>query len=149
MKELTVLGDEIREKRLSLNLRMNDVAQKAGITRATLCSMEKGNGSCSIGSLFRVLNILNISFKLESEKNDIGRNRASRKNTLLDKKINRFVIMCVEQYAHFKNTSSALAYKRMNKEGIINDLIVDYEDLHGMSSEYLNDYIDTMLGGNN
>ena len=37
----------------------------------------------------------------------------------------------------------------MNKEGIINDLIVDYEDLHGMSSEYLNDYIVTMLGGNN
>ena len=43
MNNATLLGKAIKEKRLSLNLRMDDVARDAGITRPTLWAIEKGN----------------------------------------------------------------------------------------------------------
>ena len=145
MKELNVLGKLIREKRLSLNLRMEDVAKKAGITRATLWSIEKGNGSFSANSLFKVMNLLGLTINVNEAVFDNGRDRATRINTLLDKKINRFIVMCVEQYAGSVNESSASVYKKMLKKGVIRDLTDDYEDLHGMSTMYLNDYIKSLL----
>lgn len=149
MNELTIISDAIREKRLELNLRMEDVAKEAGITRATLSSIENGSGSCSSAALFKVLHVLDINFSLENKADGNKRRRATRTNTALDKKINRFVILCVEQYAHYKRIGSGIAYKKMSKKGVIVDLVDDYEDLHGMSSEYLNDYIDALLGGRN
>ena len=92
MKELLVLGRTIKAKRLALNLRMDDVANKAGITRATLWSIEKGQSNCSICSLFKVLDILGLSFEINNQTNDQTRDRATRINSALDKKINRFVI---------------------------------------------------------
>ena len=62
-----------------------------------------------------------------------------------NKDINRFVIMCIEQYAKYKNISSKDAYLIMSKNNIINKLIDNYEDLHGMSTEYLNDYISSLV----
>ena len=53
--------------------------------------------------------------------------------------------MCVEQYAHSMNRSSEEVYKEMSKKSIIKEMTDDYEDLHGMSTEYLNDYIGKML----
>ena len=55
--------------------------------------------------------------------------------------------MCVEQYANSINKSSASVYKKMSEKGIIKDLTDDYEDLHGMSITYLNDYIGALLDG--
>ena len=63
--------------------------------------------------------------------------------------INRFVIMCVEQYANHISQPSDITYKMMLDSEIIDELIDDYEDLHGMSFTYLNDYIDSLLGQNN
>ena len=37
--------------------------------------------------------------------------------------------------------------KQMKEKGVIDDLINDYEDLHGMSSVYLNDHISSLLAG--
>ena len=148
MKELKNLGKLIKKKRLALNMRMDDVARKADITRATLWSIEKGLGNCSINSLIKVLNVLGISFSFDSTQSDnTKRHRASRTNTLLDKKINRFIIMCVEQFASYSNRSSADVYKEMNDCGVINELRNDYEDLHGMSTTYINEYINAFLGG--
>ena len=59
--------------------------------------------------------------------------------------INRFVIMCVEQYAAFSNQSSANTYKELLDNGIISELENDYEDLHGMSTVWLNEYINGLL----
>ena len=73
------------------------------------------------------------------------RNRATRINTLQDKKINGFIIMCVEQYADSVNKSSGDIYRKMLNKGLIEDMMDDYEDLHGMSKEYLNDYISKRL----
>ena len=61
MEELSILGAAIKEKRLSLNKRMEEVAKEANITRATLWSIEKGTGSCSAASLFKVMNVLGLS----------------------------------------------------------------------------------------
>ena len=147
MENLSVLGTTIKEKRLSLNMRMDDLAKKANITRATLWSIEKGNGNYSITSLFNVMTVLGLSFNVESKENDpVTRNRASRTNTCSDKKINRFVIMCVEQYSNSVNKSSRDVYKKMSEKGVIKELTDDYEDLHGMSSICLNEYIGALLG---
>lgn len=149
MKDLTMLGEVIKDHRLSLNLRMEDVAGKAHISRATLWAIERGDANCSLKSILSVLDILNLSLEIVNNGQTIPnmRSRAPRINTKLDKKINRFIIMCVEQYAKSANLNSGEAYKRMLDNGVINELHDDYEDLHGMSTEYLNEYIDSLLGG--
>ena len=63
----------------------------------------------------------------------------------LDRQINRFIIMCVEQYANSVNQPGAAIYKKMKDSGVIDELTNDYEDLHGMSFTYLNDYIGALL----
>lgn len=149
MENIVALGKNIKNKRLSLNMRMDDVAKQANITRATLWSIEKGEGKCSVTSLFNVMSVLGLSFDVKSDSDKKAkRNRATRINTLQDKKINSFIIMCVEQYADSVNKSSGDIYKKMLNKGLIKDMINDYEDLHGMSTEYLNYYIGTLLGGN-
>lgn len=59
----------------------------------------------------------------------------------MERTINRFIVNCVEQYAKFMSCTSHEAYLKMKSNNVIDDLINDYEDLHGMSTEYLNDYI--------
>ncbi len=146
MEKLLFLGNAIKEKRLALNIRMDDLARKANITRATLWSIEKGTSNCSIGTVFKLMDVLGLDFNLVNHENDNNvRNRATRINTVLDKKINRFVIMCVEQYALSKNKSSSETYKEMLKSGVVKELENDYEDLHGMSTPYLNDYIESLI----
>ena len=65
--------------------------------------------------------------------------------TQQEKDINRFIIICVEQYANSVNQPGAVVYKKMKDSGIIDELTNDYEDLHGMSFVYLNDYIGALL----
>ena len=138
-------GTIIKRRRLSLNMRMEDVSKKANITRATLWSIEKGTGNYSFASLIKVLNILGLSISIDNSISISKRNRASRKNTLIDKKINRFVVMCIEQYALRKKQNSSSVYKKLKDLGIIDELINDYEDLHGMSTIYINELIDSLL----
>ena len=148
MEKTELIGKIIKRKRLSLNLRMDDVAKKVGITRATLWSIEKGSGNYSINTLLAIINFLNLSLNLSDKKQTlIEKERASRLNTSKDKKINRFIIMCVEQYANSANISSREAYKKMLENNIILDLTNDYEDFHGMSNVYLNSYIYSIIGG--
>ena len=147
METLLNLGSIIKKKRLSLNKRMDDVASEANITRATLWTIEKGNNNYSIESLMRVLNVLDLSVCVNGSIKNERRHRATRTNSLLDKKINRFIIMCVEQYADSVNKSSGQVYREMKQKGILDELFNDYEDLHGMSFVYLNDYIDALLKG--
>ena len=145
MDNIREIGNRIREKRLSLNMRMSDVANSSNITRATLSSIENGNGNYSINSLYRVLNVLGMTLSLDNEIYKNERERASRLNTKRDKIINRFIIMCVEQYAVYINKGSGEVYKIMKENNIIDELINDYEDLHGMSTIYVNEHISKML----
>ena len=145
MDDIREIGNRIREKRLSLNMRMSDVANSSNITRATLSSIENGNGNYSINSLYRVLNVLGMTLSIDNEIYKNERERASRLNTKRDKIINRFIIMCVEQYAVYINKGSDEVYKIMKENNIIDELINDYEDLHGMSTIYINEHISKML----
>lgn len=146
MQDLVEIGKIIKNKRLSLNLRMDDVALKCGITRATLSLIENGKGNCSINTYITLANFLGLSLSFtDTFKNNNKRERATRLNSVRDKKINSFVIMCVELYSLESKKSSRDVYQQMNKKGIIKNLIDGYEDLHGMSFEYLNDYIGALL----
>lgn len=141
------IGKVVKDKRLSLNMRMDDLANKAGITRQTVSSIENGANSYSFSSLLKVLDILDLSLSINnSENTNKNRDRATRINTKLDKKINRFLVMTIEQYAESINSPSSDVYARMKKNNLINLIKDDYEDLHGMSTVYLNDYVGALLG---
>ena len=140
------IGKKLKNKRLQLNLRMDDVAKEVGITRSTLWSIENGNGNCTIDTLLRLLSFLDMSIDIDTQEQGVRR-RATRTNSVLDKKINRFIVMCVEQYASNINQESGATYSRLSEAGIIDELKNDYEDMHGMSTYSLNEYIDKRLSG--
>ena len=144
MENKVEIGKKIRNKRLTLNLRMDDVAKQVGITRSTLWSIENGKGNYTIDTLLKLLSALYMSISLDKQE-EKTRIRATRINTLLDKKINRFIIMCVEQYAASVNKSSGITYNELNEAGIINELEEFYEDMHGMSTYCINEYINKRL----
>jgi len=147
MENEVYLGNVIKAKRLSLNLTMSYVAKQANISRSTLWSIERGTGNCSMKALFEIMNVLGLSFSFDDYILDVPkRERATRTITAFDKKVNRFVVMCIEQYAKYSHKSSDKAYMDMKEAGAIDDLIDDYEDLHGMSTEYLNEYINAIIG---
>ena len=135
------LGRRIKNKRLELNLRVNDVAKEVGIARATLWSIENGKGNYSIDNLIKLLGFLNLSFEIGSTEGIPNRKRATRAITLLDKKVNRFIVMCVTQYAASANKKLKETYAEMLEKGIIDELTEDYEDMHGMSMDMINEYI--------
>jgi hypothetical protein len=56
-----------------------------------------------------------------------------------------FITFCLELYAEHKNMNSPEVYQLFNKTGIMELLKTDYEDLHGMSFEYLNQVFDSYL----
>lgn len=144
MENKIQIGEEIKRKRLSLNLRMEDVAKEIGITRSTLWSIETGYGNYSVDTLLKLLNYLNLSIGIETHEHS-DRKRASRTNSAVDKKINRFIVMCVEQYASSVNQKSGKVFKKLNDAGIIQELKNDYEEMHGMSTILINDYINQRL----
>ena len=134
------------KKRLQQNLRMDEVAKEVGITRSTLWSIESGNGNYTIDTLLKLVSFLNMSIDIGAQEQG-NRIRATRTNSALDKKINRFIVMCVEQYASSVNQGSGFVYDKLNKAGIIDELRDDYEDMHGMSTYSLNEYINKRLFG--
>lgn len=148
MKNKFYIGKQIKTKRLKLNLRMDDVAKAAGITRSTLSSIENGTGNYTIDILLKLFTVLDISFNVEVDDVKL-RKRASRINSAQDKKINRFIVMCVEQYALVCNKKGSEVYKILKEKGILNGLIEDYEDMHGMSTHLINEYISKRLSGEN
>ena len=145
MKSKARIGKIIKESRLNNNLRMDDVAKEIGITRSTLWAIENGTGNYSIDTLLKLVNYFNLSIEMESSKYRVHKQRATRLNKMIDKKINRFVVMCVEQYALKINKGSQYTYRILDNKGIIKELIDDYEDMHGMSTYSINEYIDKRL----
>lgn len=58
-----------------------------------------------------------------------------------------FKTFCIECYAsHIKCPGNAV-YALFDREGILNLLDSDYDDLHGMSMEYLLHFLDEYLEG--
>lgn len=57
---LKEMGEQIKLARLRRKLSAEQVAERAGISRRTLYSVEKGRSSVSIGIYSKVLNVLNL-----------------------------------------------------------------------------------------
>ena len=153
MRELYMFGYYLKKKRLAKNLRMDDVASMAGVSRATIWAIENGKHNYSFDSLLKVAKSLGAivvvgdPYKPYTENDNIERKRASRINTVLDKEKNIFIVLSVQQYASAINKSSFDTYQMLSANRIIDDLLDDYEDLHGMSSVWINDYINRLLDG--
>ncbi len=57
---LSEFGENIKLARLRRKLRVEQVAERAGISRATLWSIEKGKETVSLGAYFQVLFVLGL-----------------------------------------------------------------------------------------
>ncbi len=58
-----------------------------------------------------------------------------------------FISFCVEYYAEHINKPSNEVYALFKNEKLMELIENDYEDLHGMSMEYLMQMFDEYLGG--
>ena len=73
---LAQMGEQIRLARLRRHLSSELVAERAGISRMTLSSIEKGNPSVAIGSYAAVLHALNgmdTDLLLIAKDDELGR----------------------------------------------------------------------------
>lgn len=57
---LKQMGEQIKLARLRRKLSTEQVAERAGVSRRTLYSVERGKSSVSVGIYLRVLNVLNL-----------------------------------------------------------------------------------------
>ena len=58
-----------------------------------------------------------------------------------------FKTFCIELYAEHKKLTGSEVYALFQKTGLFDMLDTDYEDLHGMSFEYLMQLFDEYLEG--
>jgi hypothetical protein len=58
-----------------------------------------------------------------------------------------FLTFCLEFYAEHTASPSPVVYRRFTQSGLLDMLLSDYEDLHGMSFEYLMQFCDEYLEG--
>ena len=73
---LEQMGEQIKLARLRRNLAAELVAERAGISRATLWSIEKGTPSVSVGMYAAVLHALggmDVDFALIAKDDEFGR----------------------------------------------------------------------------
>ena len=99
-------------------------------------------GGTSLSKCHHLINRFSEDIDISYEKpySEIGISEIERKYKGISSSIKT-----VEQYALYVHQSSGVIYKQMDDKGIIDDLTNDYEDLHGMSSIYLNEYIDSLM----
>ena len=74
-KTLEIFGENIKLARLRRKLSMEQVAERAGISRSTLIKIEKGDDSVSMGSYFQVLFVMRLEqdFLVVAKDDILGR----------------------------------------------------------------------------
>lgn len=74
-KILADMGENIKLARLRRDLTAELVAERASISRATLCNVEKGSPSVSIGTYIAVLHALGMASEFEkiARDDELGR----------------------------------------------------------------------------
>lgn len=58
-----------------------------------------------------------------------------------------FKAFCIEHYAGHTGMTDTQVYDLFKREGLLEMLDSDYEDLHGMGQEYLMHFFDSYLEG--
>jgi transcriptional regulator with XRE-family HTH domain len=85
---LQLLGQLVREGRLTKALTTTDLATRAGISRALLQRIEKGDPSCSIGAVFETAAICGVPlFESNERLMAVTLARHSEKMALLPKSV--------------------------------------------------------------
>jgi len=69
-KNLSILGENIRLARLRRKFSMEQVAERANISRPTLSSVERGNPNVTIGAYIKVLAVLGLDKDIIEVAND-------------------------------------------------------------------------------
>lgn len=75
-KYLKMMGEQIKTARLRRNLSAQLIADRAGVSRATVWQIEKGSGSVSMGAYAAVLHALNgmdIDLLLIAKDDQLGK----------------------------------------------------------------------------
>ena len=57
-----------------------------------------------------------------------------------------FQTFCIEFYSHHIKQSSDKVFRLFEREGVLDLLEREYEDLHGMGMEYMMQFLDEYLG---
>jgi transcriptional regulator with XRE-family HTH domain len=65
---LALLGQLVREARLAKTLTTADLAARAGISRALLQRIERGDPGCSIGAVFEVASICGVPLFAQDQR---------------------------------------------------------------------------------
>lgn len=87
---LQLLGQLIREGRLAKALTMADLAARAGISRALLQRIERGDPGCTIGAVFEVAAICGVPlFELDQRMLATNLAQHREKMALLPKAVRR------------------------------------------------------------
>jgi transcriptional regulator with XRE-family HTH domain len=63
--EVAKLGDDLKKRRESLNLKQEDVAEISGITIKTLHLIESGKGNPSLETLNKITSVLGLELLLQ------------------------------------------------------------------------------------
>lgn len=90
-KILETMGEQIKMARLRRNLPAELVAERAGISRATLWAVEKGTPTVAIGTYAAVLHALggmDRDFELVAKEDEFGR-RLQDMNLMMPKRARR------------------------------------------------------------
>lgn len=66
--ELAEIGKLIQERRSSLQIKQEDLAELSGITAKTIYLLENGKGNPSYSTLERVLTVLGLEMHLQLKK---------------------------------------------------------------------------------
>ena len=73
---LELMGLQIKYARLRRKISAEIVAERAGISRATLCAIEKGSPSVAMGcyaAVLRALNYMDMDLLLVAKDDELGR----------------------------------------------------------------------------
>jgi len=88
LEAVTLLGDQVKLGRKQRKWSEKNLAERAGISRATLQKIESGDMSCTIGLVFEVATLVGVNL-FEQDKLPLSRNieQTRDKIALLPKRI--------------------------------------------------------------
>lgn len=90
---LALLGQLVRESRITKAMTTTDLASRAGISRALLQRIERGDPGCSIGVVFEVATICGVSlFEQGKQQLSYELTRHGEKMALLPKAVRSGIV---------------------------------------------------------
>jgi transcriptional regulator with XRE-family HTH domain len=78
---LTLIGQSIREARISRSMTVAELAERAGLSRALIQRIEKGDAGCSVGAVFEAAVICGVPL-FEPDANALNREVVRQKEKL-------------------------------------------------------------------